>query len=148
MRTDPQIPIPQADEQPPRFQPLHDIRGHSGQPQPQNMRHTQFSRCHRHPSGGKPCRAWLPRTIRPVQAATVAAKAWTCLLDQAAPLLRAAGSQQDLLFLSGQGEPLVRSRAAAIAAMQLTAAGLPGLTARSVGTLPGCSAWGRLGALA
>ena len=97
------------------------------------------------PSGGTPSRAWLPRTICPVQAATVAAKAWTCLLDQAAPLLRAAGSQQDLLFLSGQGEPLVRSRVAAIAALQLTAAGLPGLTARSVGTPPWVQRMGSIG---
>jgi len=97
------------------------------------------------PSGGKSCRAWLPRTTGPVQADTVAAKAWTCLLDQAAPLLRAAGSHRDLLFLSGQGEPLVRSRAAAIAAMQLTAAGLPGLTARSVGTPPWVQRMGSIG---
>jgi len=68
----------------------------------------------------------------PAQADTLAAKAWACLITQAAPLLR-AGKETSLLFLSAQGEPLVgHNTLCNIATAQLAAAGLPGQTARSV----------------
>ena len=88
------------------------------------------------PSDGSPSHT-PPKTHCPAQADTLAAKAWACLVTQAAPLLR-AGKETSLLFLSVQGEPLVgHNTLCNIATAQLAAAGLPGQTARSVG-LPGC----------
>ena len=85
---------------------------------------------------------YASNTHCPAQADTLAAKAWACLVTQAAPLLR-AGKETSLLFLSVQGEPLVgHNTLCNIATAQLAAAGLPGQTARSVG-LPGWLAMGR-----
>ena len=65
-------------------------------------------------------------------AGTVAAAAWACLLTQAAPLLRERTGCPAVL-LSRDGEPLAGGGSVGkIAAAALAAAGLPGLTARSV----------------
>ena len=62
----------------------------------------------------------------------MAAAAWACLLTQAAPLLRARTGCPAVL-LSRDGEPLAGGGSVSkVAATALAAAGLPGLTARSV----------------